>query len=583
MRGRQLFCALIVTLFGLICAQSPAGTCTPSCSGTCPCPTNPPPGVCVVHSLDQLKSALAGTNSCDGCIGGGVIPDHILIPAGVTICLGDSDKIDFYPQHSGLHLTIDGTVTWVGSASCHSYLFSTTDVTGLTIDGSGLLTSIYNPCIGIVAPECNVEFPPAWCVCNNICGPSVCGNGVCEAGENSTNCSSDCDPGQSGATDGDPYIATAFLIVNSHNIVISGTSITQPLRIARLGGMVDVKSIPPDFTVLEESRYITMRHLDGQLLAQYGVFINGDDVLLEDSHVHGPPGNPSEGTCWNQDAFRMYGDNLTIRDCSAHNLISDKQGFRFNHTTNVLVDGFVSDNDCWLGPNSARDDEGDALIVGTARNLKITKLEFQMGARIVDVVNLCTTSAQSIHIAKGSECYPTPPNPCPSSCFSCPLVRYTNNIHWANLSGDVQIDGGVPTTYLDYATISADSSLTCYGDITTDGEVNVLDLLAVIGEWGPCPNPQKYVCRADIKCPTQCDGDGVVNVIDLLAVISGWGPCPNGVTCGSTQESTAPKTLQECYDESRAQFPDTNSTQFAEAYSRCVQSLCIRGLLEDCD
>lgn len=54
-------------------------------------------------------------------------------------------------------------------------------------------------------------------------------------------------------------------------------------------------------------------------------------------------------------------------------------------------------------------------------------------------------------------------------------------------------------------------------DINNDDEVNVIDLLDVIGAWGPSgkDNP------ADIDPP---GGDGVVNVTDLLAVIGAWGP-----------------------------------------------------------
>jgi hypothetical protein len=55
------------------------------------------------------------------------------------------------------------------------------------------------------------------------------------------------------------------------------------------------------------------------------------------------------------------------------------------------------------------------------------------------------------------------------------------------------------------------------GDLTGDGQVNVDDLLAVIGAWGACPPPPE-TCDADIT------GDGVVNVDDLLAVIGAWGP-----------------------------------------------------------
>jgi hypothetical protein len=56
----------------------------------------------------------------------------------------------------------------------------------------------------------------------------------------------------------------------------------------------------------------------------------------------------------------------------------------------------------------------------------------------------------------------------------------------------------------------------CPGDINQSGVVNVLDLLAVINEWGQC-SPGN--CAADIN------GDTVVNVLDMLAVINSWGPC----------------------------------------------------------
>ena len=51
-----------------------------------------------------------------------------------------------------------------------------------------------------------------------------------------------------------------------------------------------------------------------------------------------------------------------------------------------------------------------------------------------------------------------------------------------------------------------------------DGEVNVLDLLHVINNWGVC-NP----CYA--ICPGDTNDDCATNVIDLLAVVNGWGPC----------------------------------------------------------
>jgi len=53
--------------------------------------------------------------------------------------------------------------------------------------------------------------------------------------------------------------------------------------------------------------------------------------------------------------------------------------------------------------------------------------------------------------------------------------------------------------------------VTTPGDANGDGIVNVLDLLAVLAAWGPCP-----------ACPADVTGDGVVNVLDLLDVLGHW-------------------------------------------------------------
>ncbi len=53
----------------------------------------------------------------------------------------------------------------------------------------------------------------------------------------------------------------------------------------------------------------------------------------------------------------------------------------------------------------------------------------------------------------------------------------------------------------------------CPADITGDGVVDVLDLLAVLSAWGAGGGDE------DIT------GDGLVDVLDLLEVLSAWGPC----------------------------------------------------------
>lgn len=57
----------------------------------------------------------------------------------------------------------------------------------------------------------------------------------------------------------------------------------------------------------------------------------------------------------------------------------------------------------------------------------------------------------------------------------------------------------------------------CPGDIDGNNTVNVFDLLALLGEWGTCPDPG--------NCPADIDGNGTVNVFDLLALLGAWGSC----------------------------------------------------------
>ncbi len=55
----------------------------------------------------------------------------------------------------------------------------------------------------------------------------------------------------------------------------------------------------------------------------------------------------------------------------------------------------------------------------------------------------------------------------------------------------------------------------CPTDIDGSGATDVGDLLAMIGQWGPCSG-----CAGDL------DGNGSVDVSDLLTAIGAWGPCP---------------------------------------------------------
>lgn len=56
--------------------------------------------------------------------------------------------------------------------------------------------------------------------------------------------------------------------------------------------------------------------------------------------------------------------------------------------------------------------------------------------------------------------------------------------------------------------------LDCVGDFNSDGQVNVSDLLILLGSWGQ-----------GLGNPADLNFDGVVDVSDLLLLFAAWGPC----------------------------------------------------------
>lgn len=57
-------------------------------------------------------------------------------------------------------------------------------------------------------------------------------------------------------------------------------------------------------------------------------------------------------------------------------------------------------------------------------------------------------------------------------------------------------------------------SVSCIGDLNSDGLVDGTDLGILLGDWGACPN-----------CPADLNGDCVVDGTDLGILLSAWGPC----------------------------------------------------------
>ena len=75
----------------------------------------------------------------------------------------------------------------------------------------------------------------------------------------------------------------------------------------------------------------------------------------------------------------------------------------------------------------------------------------------------------------------------------------------------------------------------CVGDINNDGVVNVIDLLMLIGSFGPCED-----------CPADLDNDGFVGVLDLLTLIGNFGPCSIECLSDAGCDDENPCTIDLC-------------------------------------
>jgi hypothetical protein len=92
-------------------------------------------------------------------------------------------------------------------------------------------------------------------------------------------------------------------------------------------------------------------------------------------------------------------------------------------------------------------------------------------------------------------------------------VEPTNQVRIAFIAEDAApasiVEAGIDNFQLEIVTCGDD----CLGDLNSDGEVSVSDLLSIIAAWGTDDE------NADI------DGNGIVAVSDLLIAIGNWGTC----------------------------------------------------------
>ncbi len=77
-------------------------------------------------------------------------------------------------------------------------------------------------------------------------------------------------------------------------------------------------------------------------------------------------------------------------------------------------------------------------------------------------------------------------------------------------------DGTLLDTLTSPIVVSAMELLPAAADLDGDGTVGIVDFLALLAVWGPCPGPPA-------GCPADLDGDGTVGIADMLLLLADWG------------------------------------------------------------
>ncbi|MEE8458880.1 MAG: YCF48-related protein, partial [Phycisphaerales bacterium] len=79
----------------------------------------------------------------------------------------------------------------------------------------------------------------------------------------------------------------------------------------------------------------------------------------------------------------------------------------------------------------------------------------------------------------------------------------------ATPSGDLWVVGA-------FGTILKRPTASTPGDLDGDGIVGIVDFLALLAAWGPCPGPCPPTCPGDL------DGDCTVGILDFLTLLANW-------------------------------------------------------------
>lgn len=99
--------------------------------------------------------------------------------------------------------------------------------------------------------------------------------------------------------------------------------------------------------------------------------------------------------------------------------------------------------------------------------------------------------------------------------FDAFLAVYAGPQHDCNGNGEVDLLDLLLDPGLDKDADGIRDACEAAGDVNGDGTVGIVDLLIVLGGWGPCPAPPE-------SCPGDVNNDGMVGVTDLLTLLGNW-------------------------------------------------------------
>ncbi len=77
-------------------------------------------------------------------------------------------------------------------------------------------------------------------------------------------------------------------------------------------------------------------------------------------------------------------------------------------------------------------------------------------------------------------------------------------------------DGSLLDTLTSPIVVSSMELVPAAADLDGEGTVGIVDFLALLAVWGPCPGPPA-------GCPADLDGDGTVGIVDMLLLLAEWG------------------------------------------------------------